>query len=161
MRLDEVVTGRAGFREVIDAIAVEAERLIGALCHDRTTDATIDLASLARANGRGRRAGGRGRNGTAAKRGPSRADGAGSRKKPASREANNSGGVTVARSPGTPDASVTPRSVLRPPSERMLAYARHLALKTGAALPPDLDQGFNICRDFLDKQAPSARRGAP
>ncbi|MBK1837935.1 DNA topoisomerase III [Azospirillum sp. YIM B02556] len=41
MKLDEVVTGRADFRRVIDAIATEAERLIGALVGQR--GAALDL----------------------------------------------------------------------------------------------------------------------
>ncbi|WP_451970170.1 DNA topoisomerase [Azospirillum endophyticum] len=43
MKLDEVVTGRADFRLVIDAIATEAERLIGALVGQRGTALDLGL----------------------------------------------------------------------------------------------------------------------
>ena len=41
MRLDEVVTGQADFRAVIDAIAAEAGRLIEVLCRNRGAVATL------------------------------------------------------------------------------------------------------------------------
>lgn len=43
MKLDEVVTGRADFRRVIDAIASEADRLIGALLGQRGTALDLGL----------------------------------------------------------------------------------------------------------------------
>ena len=58
MKLDEVVTGRADFRRVIDAIANEADRLIGAPVGQRGTALDLGLpapkARFARRNSTGR-----------------------------------------------------------------------------------------------------------
>lgn len=58
MKLDEVVTGRADFRRVIDAIASEADRLIGALVGQRGTALDLGLpapkARFARRGTKGR-----------------------------------------------------------------------------------------------------------
>ncbi|GLR79545.1 DNA topoisomerase [Azospirillum oryzae] len=176
MKLDEVVTGRADFRRVIDAIATEAERLIGALVRQRGT--TLDLglpAAKVRFAGRGaagRRTttrGGGAVSGDMAK--PARrrtrkvaapAEGDATAPKPRrTRKAKGTGSsppiaavaAAVAES-GPAEVSPIPESRRRrEPTERMVAFARSLAERKGIALPDPCLRDFDQCRSFLDQHA--------
>ncbi|PWC33301.1 DNA topoisomerase [Azospirillum sp. TSO35-2] len=178
MKLDEVVVGQADFRTVIDAIAAEAERLIGALVGQRGT--TLDLgvpAAKARVSRRGAtaRTGGPARSGTGAK--PTRR-----RAAKAAPPADNAAGGGEATAPKPrrtrkPKAVATPAAVphdvphdipggpppeqasaaesrrRREPTDRMVAFARSLAERKGIALPAPCLHDFDQCRSFLDQHA--------
>ncbi len=141
MRLDEVVTGQADYREVIDAIAAEAGRLIGVLRDGQATGTVrIDLAMPTPSVRKGRRR-------SVAGGAKPRAGGTGAPKPRAGRRAKPSAPAP----PEEPAAAAA--SDLRPPSARMLAFARDLARKKGIPLPPGLETNFSLCRTFLDAQS--------
>lgn len=144
MRLDEVVTGRADFRAVIDGIADEAGRLIGAL--QNRAGAAVDLgapvaktpvakAPVAKAKTpRGRRPAGA------------------VKAKPAVRRRRTAKPEAAAPAESeTPPRSPGPRR--QAPTDRMVAFARSLAQRQGLSLPPGCEQDFDACRRFLDQHA--------
>ncbi|MCM8734066.1 DNA topoisomerase [Azospirillum sp. A1-3] len=172
MKLDEVVTGRADFRRVIDAIASEADRLIGALVGQRGT--ALDLG-LPAAKVRFARRGTPGRSTT------TRGGGAvsGDVTKPARRRTRKVAAPAEGEAPapklrrtrkakgasGAPQAAAVAESApaeaspipesrrRREPTERMVAFARSLAERKGIALPDPCLRDFDQCRSFLDQHA--------
>lgn len=172
MKLDEVVTGRADFRRVIDAIATEAERLIGALVGQRGT--TLDLGLPAPKARFARRATG-GRRSTAAEDGAAKP----TRRRPRKAASPAAEGETAApkprrarktkaaapaapasvqadgAQPSAPAAGSAPTNGhrRREPTERMVAFARSLAERKGIALPDPCLRDFDQCRSFLDQHA--------
>jgi hypothetical protein len=44
-----------------------------------------------------------------------------------------------------------PSAPASPPTSKMIAFAQRLARDKKAALPPDYDKDFDICRRFLDQ----------
>jgi DNA topoisomerase III len=143
MRLDEVVTGRADFRAVIDGIAAVALELINALL--RRSSGTVDLtlstpALRAGRRRRGRQAGSpttlkdykpvRGRRGTKAGRASTR-----KRAAPAIR--------------GSKKQEPSPKA----PTPKMVAYAESLARGKNVTLPEGYERDFKACRRFLDEHA--------
>ncbi|SMF79583.1 DNA topoisomerase-3 [Azospirillum oryzae] len=173
MKLDEVVTGRADFRHVIDAIAREADRLIGALVGQR--GAALDLG-LPAAKVRFTRRGASGRSIMATRGGgavsgdvtkPVRrrprkvaapADGdvaAPKPRRPRKTKGAGSAPSAVAVPESAPaEASPMPESRRRrEPTERMVAFARSLAERKGIALPDPCLRDFDQCRSFLDQHA--------
>lgn len=147
MRLDEVVTGRADFRAVIDGIAAEAERLIGTL--KGRSGPVIDLGAQAAPVGKaGRRRRAAAGSGAKAPR-------------PARATRSRRRATTEAPAAEAPRAEVeeiaTPKPLRRgAPTERMVAFARDIAKRKRVELPPDLDRDFDACRRFLDEHG-SAR----
>jgi len=165
MRLDDVVTGKADFRAVIDEIAGEADRLIRALRQRR--DITVDLSQpppASAAKGRRRKAASAdSAHGSAPARAPRKnpgskrrgGDAQGEADKPKARRTRS--GEGQAREPDRHAAEAGEPSARRhPPTEKMIAYAQRLARDAGARLPPGFDQDFEICRRFLDAHS---RRG--
>ena len=165
MKLDEVVTGRADFRAVIDAIATEAGRLIGALVGQR--GAALDLG-LPAPKARFVRRGAPARSATAASPGekpaPRRrtrkaaapADAMAAETAPKPRRARKTKAPPVAEPPvmpmhDTPSAQDARRR--REPTERMVSFARSLAERKGVALPAACLSDFDECRGFLDRHA--------
>ncbi|WP_035690956.1 DNA topoisomerase [Azospirillum halopraeferens] len=142
MRLDEVVTGRADFRAVIDAIAEEAGRLIGTLCNGGAR--AIDLGAPAPKVRAGRRRASTGKSTGTAGRAPRR-------RKPAVDPA-------PAPAPAPPPASAA-AARRKAPTDRMLDFARTLAERKGMALPDDAAQDFDACRRFLDTHAGAKHAG--
>ena len=134
MRLDEVVTGQADFRAVIDAIAAEAGRLIDVLRQGPANGTTLELTApaLSVRKGRGR-------------------VGAGQRK--TRRGAKPTAAVESQTVPSVATVPGPPQNTLRAPTERMVAYARHLAQKKRVPLSPDITSNFAACRDFIDRHA--------
>ncbi|WP_281352678.1 DNA topoisomerase [Skermanella pratensis] len=124
MRLDEIVTGRAEFRHVIDGIATEAERLIGALRSRRGT--ALDLGAPAPPVG----------------------------KTPSKRRAAapKAPGAPRKRKSAAP-RKAAPKPSGKPPTDKMLAFANSLATRKGVPLPPDVKTDFDACRKFLDEHA--------
>jgi DNA topoisomerase-3 len=159
MRLDEVVTGQADFRAVIDAIAAEAGRLIEVLCRNRGAVATLAAmavdpaapATPAAPVRKGRRSGARRPAAAAAGSGPKPRRGR-RRKSDAPVPTDDARPAVV--TPALPQPAGPPAR--RPPSPRMLAFARDLARKQKVSLPPDLEHDFKVCHDFLE-----ARLGRP
>ena len=172
MKLDEVVTGRADFRHVIDAIASEADRLIGALIGQR--GATLDLGlpavkvRFARRGAAGRSTttrGGAAVSGDVAK--PARrrtrkvaapAEGDAAAPKPRrtrkTKGASSAPPAAAAAESAPAEASPIPESRRRrEPTERMVAFARSLAERKGIALPDPCLRDFDQCRSFLDQHA--------
>lgn len=167
MKLDEVVTGRADFRGVIDAISGEAERLIGVLCGAQAP--AVDLGQPA-VTGRFKR----GRMATRAKpAGPPRTRrrvaaagfaGEDATEKPAKlRRTRRSKTAAVPAAPPAPQyiapSSNTPPNAptnaprRKEPTERMAAFARSLAERKGLDLPAACLSDFDQCRQFLDRHA--------
>lgn len=176
MRLDDVVTGKADFRAVIDEISREADRLIRAL--RQRNGITVDLS---RPPPRGKRkkhddASGEGEDK------PPRAPRQARRRNPAGQDAarHGAGKTTIApdrertahhshRSPRlehSPDAGYaekhpsaprrTPQSGggpprRSPPTERMVGFAQRLARDKQLKLPEGYEVDFEICRRFLDQ----------
>jgi DNA topoisomerase-3 len=193
MRLDEVVTARADFRGVIDGIAEEAGRLIGALCE--RGGAAIDLGAppaAKRARGRWAKPGAGPAEGGSARPARRRAAAGTARRRakpdlpgaeeaaagapPAKRArgtAKRAAMGTATRKPSPGPAEPAPKepaatSRRGAPTDRMLAFARSLAQRSGVALPPEVAADFDACRRFLDANAgrvapsgPAARGAAP
>ncbi len=172
MKLDEVVTGRADFRRVVDAIASEADRLIGALVGQRGTSLDLGLPAakvrFARRGAAGRSTTTRGAtaaSGDVAK--PVRrrtrkvaapAEGEAAAPKPRrtrkSKEASSAPPAVAMAESAPAEASPIPESRRRrEPTERMVAFARSLAERKGIALPDPCLRDFDQCRSFLDQHA--------
>jgi DNA topoisomerase-3 len=137
LRLDSILRDAADVREVIDAIADEAARLIDILRGQAGTGAAIalpDKLSDKPAERRGRKRGA----GTGTGRRRGKAD----------------GGADADTTPPTARAAKTP------PTEKMLRFAQSLAQQRGIALPDDIDADFELCRRFLDAHAGSLSAGA-
>ena len=140
MQLDAVVTGKADHRRVIDAIAVEAEKLIDIL-QQRERGAVNLAAAPAKPEPRRRRS----RRAAAAKdeiagAKPSRSNVALAKPKRPRR-----GKAGQKRS--APEASAAERA----PTARMVAYAEKLAKTKKLSLPAGYAQDFQACRRFLDQ----------
>jgi DNA topoisomerase III len=150
MRLDEVVTGRAHFKGVIDEIASEAGKLIDIL--RRHTGALLDLSQPAPTATRRSRARARTkRNSDAAG-----TDASGSSRWKAKSPRSRKRRAASPRRRGPARASAAPSS---PPTARMVAFAEKLAKEKKVGLPAGYAKDFEICRRFLDDHA--GRRGAP
>jgi DNA topoisomerase III len=153
MRLDEIVTGKAEFRTVIDGIATEADRLIGAL--RLRSGAALDLGAPApapavKAKGtRKPRAKATVMDGEAAK-----APAAKRRRSPA-RQKQTAAATPAPVSDGAPSTEERRPARARgnPPTEKMLAFARALAERRGIELSPAVIGDFDACRTFLDLYA--------
>ena len=142
MQLDAVVTGKADHRQVIDAIAGEAEKLIGVLKQRErgTVDLTATPAKPEPRKRRSRRAA-TAKDETAIAK-PSRRKAATSAKpKPPNR-----GKAGQAKS--APETSAAVRAA---PTARMVAYAEKLAKTKKLPLPPGYAKDFQACRRFLDQ----------
>lgn len=161
MRLDDVVTGKADFRAVIDEIAQEADRLIRTLRGSRGV--TVELARPSAASGGkrrrrkandGRESGGPGATGVTARkpRAPRRDN---AEREPArAQRASPNGRGDDSRNAAARGSSTEGSPARRaPPTERMVAFARRLANDRKAELPPGYDKDFDICRRFLDQNA--------
>ncbi len=132
MRLDDVVTGKADFRAVIDEIAGEADRVISIL--RKYTGTQVDLGKPPE-----RAAGG------PAKRARETRDGALPRTRVTKPKTSK-----PKKSPHT-DSAPPPQTT--PPTERMIAFAKRLAADKNAKLPRGFDTDFETCRKFLDQNA--------
>jgi len=160
MRLDEVVTGRADFRTVIDGIADEAQRLIGAL--QGRSGAVIDVGGPA-FKGAGALKGKKGRGTGVRRKRAAPADGAPKAiAKPAAKAPVKprrprkaaAAAPAIADVPAAPVASAGPRRA--GPTERMMAFARDLAQRKRVALPPEAERDFDACRQFLQQHSGQA-----
>jgi len=142
MQLDAVVTGNADHRRVIDAIAGEAEKLIGVL--QQRGRGLVDLtAAPARREPRKRRS----RHAAAAKdetamAKPSR------RKAGASAKPKRPRRAKAVQANSAPETSAATRAA---PTARMVAYAEKLARTKKLPLPAGYAQDFQACRRFLDQ----------
>jgi DNA topoisomerase-3 len=142
MRLDDVVTGRAHFKGVIDEIAAEAGKLIAVM--RQHTGALVNLSQPAS---------------TATRRGRGKAQGKGKVGKASTRTSGSTGlkpkplrsRKTKATSPN--EGAPTPRASSSPPTTRMLAFAEKLAKEKKVDLPAGYAKDFEICRRFLDDHA--------
>ncbi|MBP2292011.1 DNA topoisomerase [Azospirillum rugosum] len=169
MKLDEVVTGRADFRTVIDGIADEAGRLIGALVGNRGPAVDLGVRAPVRAV---RGAGGRRR--AAAPRASSGASATPRTRKRTTKaplpEAVVEGEAPKPRRTRKTKAAAAPVDVAtlseapppapppsagrrKAPTDKMVAFARSLADRKGVELPDAVLQDFDSCRQFLDQHA--------
>ncbi len=141
MQLDAVVTGKADHRRVIDAIAVEAEKLIGVL--QRHERGAVNLAAApATPEPRKRRS----RRAAAAK--DETAVAKPSRRKAASAKPKRPRRGKAGQARNNPETSAAARTA---PTARMVAYAEKLAKTKKLPLPPGYAQDFQACRRFLDQ----------
>lgn len=152
MRLDEVATGRADARSVIDGIAAEAQNLIEGLRNHQGTP--VDLGAAApktrgksRGKAWGKGAGGRSRKPRSGAKAAA-ADPTAAAPNPASRRPRR-----AARSATSPGTAETPPShgARATPTPAMLAFARSLAQRRGIVLPDGCESDFGTCRRFLDQ----------
>jgi DNA topoisomerase-3 len=134
MRLDDVVLGKADFRAVIEEIAGEADRVIKVLM--RHNGPTVDLSQPPPA-----------KRARARKNSPERENGS---ETPKRRRAPKRKATASGRGDGGPRTAASPP---KPPTERMIAFARRLAQDRRLELPKGFDRDFDICRGFLDRQA--------
>ena len=142
MRLDDVVTGRAHFKGVIDEIAAEAGKLIAVM--RQHTGALVNLSQPAS---------------TATRRGRGKAQGKGKVGKASTRTSGSTGlkpklrrsRKTKATAPN--EGAPTPRASSSPPTTRMVAFAEKLAKEKKVGLPAGYAKDFEICRRFLDDHA--------
>ncbi len=131
MRLDDVVLRKADFLSIIDEIAVEAQALIKVL--RQHNGSTLDLGLPAKSTSKRQRA-------------RSKSEGQDGTNKTKSKR----------RSPRKTKralSSKTSTECLKPPTEKMIAFARSLAQRKQAELPSDYDKNFDACRRFLDQHA--------
>ncbi|MFY0615362.1 MAG: DNA topoisomerase III [Hyphomicrobiaceae bacterium] len=133
MRLDDVVLGKADFRSVIDEIAGEADRLIGVL--RRHNGGKVDLGPKFKSKPAPKRAAGR-------KSTSSKKDARGG-----GQQTNRQGKAAAQRG----KAQRSNRTDAKPPTDKMIAFARRLAKDRQADLPAGYDQDFEVCRRFLDQ----------
>jgi DNA topoisomerase-3 len=143
MRLDEVVTGKADFRAVIDGIAAAAADLIEAL--QKRSSATINLESSTQAGrpARGRYSGKTNNRSETKGQKPGRTQ----RRSTNRRVTTHNGLGSVANAE---DARAGNRKA---PTLKMVAYAQTIARNKNAPLPEDYQQDFDACRRFLDEHA--------
>jgi len=166
MRLDDVVTGKADYRAVIDEICDEASRLIGVL--RRHNGATVEISKA-----EGGSATTRDRRGRSTRRGEGEHEGAsagGQYRRPRRAKAaqgrseardQNGASSRSTRARGSRNGNAGPSGSAPPPSaptgkaptEKMVAFAKRLAQDKKAALPPGYDTDFRVCRAFLDQHA--------
>jgi len=151
MRLDDVVVGKADFRAIIDEIAGEADRLITVL--RQHNGATVDLCQLApHRTRRGRSKVGRRRRSGAHAAATTDAETPKSRRprrvKKASRQQ-----MSERKQGGYPEQTRPASGRPKPPTSRMVAFAKRLAKDKRAILPSGYDKDFDICRRFLDQHA--------
>lgn len=153
MRLDDVVLGKAGFRAVIDEIAVETQRLITVLQRHRGAVVQVDPLGSVGVAKRARNAGA-GKRRVRARSKPSGDDAKIStrRQRPATKD-------TPRRKPAPLGPRANARASSKPPTRptsptsRMVSFAEELAKEKRASLPPGYDKDFDICRRFLDQHA--------
>ena len=143
MRLDEVVTGKADFRAVIDGIAAAAHDVIDALLktverNSRSDD--LHAGASIRATTHARQAA------TA----PNRKN-----FKPVRTRRGTKTAQTSTRKPAAPAIGAYDEGSARPqaPTAKMVAYAQSLARGKKVALPEGYQQDFDACRRFLDEHA--------
>jgi DNA topoisomerase-3 len=140
MQLDAVVTGKADHLRVIDAIAAEAEKLIGVL--QQRSSSTVNLEAVsAKPELRKRRSrkAAAAKDETAAAKPP--------RRKAASAKPKRFSKSKTAQA-GTAAVTAAARAA---PTARMIAYAEKLANTKRLPLPPGYAQDFQTCRGFLDQ----------
>lgn len=163
MKLDEVVTGRADFRGVIDAIATEADRLIGVLLGKRGPLLTLEAKAPTRRMARvTRRRSGSGdgvsapkprrKRSTASLTDATSGETTSAPRRRTRRKVATEAASAVSETP-TPPASPTPGARRKTPTERMVAFARSLAERKGVDLPETVLNDFDSCRTFLDQHA--------
>jgi DNA topoisomerase-3 len=136
-----VVTGKADHRRVIDAIAVEAEKLIGALRQHGRGPVSL-AAAPAEPEPRKRRS----RKAASAK--DETAVAKPSRRKAASAKPKRPRRGNAVQAGSAPETSAAVRAA---PTARMVAYAEKLAKTKKLPLPPGYAQDFQTCRRFLDQ----------
>ncbi|MDE0727839.1 MAG: DNA topoisomerase [Alphaproteobacteria bacterium] len=144
MQLDDIVSGRANYRAVIDGIASMAEELIGVL--QKHPGGTVDLGFSASTKGRGRRK-------QWGKRGTGKS--ASGVKVPRRRQASKSDRSTTTRTAKKPGSAANGKTKAggSAPTSKMVTYAKSLAGQKSVDLPPGYDQDFATCRQFLDQHA--------
>jgi DNA topoisomerase-3 len=143
MRLDEVVTGRADFRAVIDGIAAVALELINALLgrSSGTVDLTLSTSTLRSGRRRpGRQAG----NPTNLKDSKQVRRRRGTKAGQASTRKHAAAAIRGSKEEDKPCPTA--------PTPKMVAYAQSLARKK-VTLPEGYKRDFKACRRFLDEHA--------
>ena len=142
MRLDEVITGKADFRVVIDGIAAAAHDLIDALL--KRSSGTVDLTTSTPTRRSGRRRVG-GQAGSRASLKDAKPVRARRGTKTAQSSTGNAAPVAGAYHQGSTRSKA--------PTAKMVAYAQSLARGKKVTLPEGYQQDFDACRRFLDEHA--------
>lgn len=142
MRLDEIVTGKADFRTVIDGVADAATGLIEAL--QRQSSQKVDLQKKAQARGGEQRRYRRSNHNSSVKVG---------RTTPSPRRSKASQTPTEKFTVPAQDNQLSEVRGRREPTAKMVAYAQMLARSRKAALPEGYQHDFDTCRQFLDEHA--------
>jgi DNA topoisomerase III len=134
MRLDDVVLGKANFRQVINEIAGEAGRVIAVLRNHKGM--RIDLGQP-----------------SAKPRQPAGTKRASPRTKSGAKS-NEFVRVNASRPGGAqPMSKFRSKTTTSPapPTEKMVAFAKRLAADKKLKLPPGFETDFDVCRGFLDQ----------
>ena len=150
MRLDDIVVGRADFRAVIDEIATEADRLIGAL--RLRSGAKLDLGTPAAPVVK-TKATRKPRAKAAAKDGEAPKAPTAKRRRSPARQKQTATTAPIQDETSAPAERRPARARGNPPTEKMLAFARTLAERRGIELSPAVAGDFDACRTFLDLYA--------
>jgi DNA topoisomerase-3 len=143
MRLDEVVTGRADFRAVIDGIAAVALELVNAL-HGRSSG-TVDLTLSTPGLRSGRRRPGRQAGNPINLKGS----------KPVRRRGTKAGQASTRKHGAAAIRGSDEEDKPRPaaPTAKMVAYVQSLARSKMVTPPDGYEWDFKACRRFLDEHA--------
>ncbi len=147
MRLDEVVTGKADFRTVIDGIASAALELIGALRGHSSEAIALKTSKPILRQGRKR---------TRQQTENSVKFGEAQESKPAHKHRAIKVSSLSTRKQATPAAEVSnedDKPLRTAPTSKMIAYAESLARGKNVTLPASYKRDFNACRQFLDEHA--------
>ena len=144
MQLDDIVSGRADFRAVIDGISEMAGQLIQVLQRHTGGSVHINSPTSAKSGRRRKPTGSRG-----AGSGSSGQKTRGRKKQITARasKTETAAGVTPNQSNTTMGNSSSS------PTDKMKSFAVSLSGKLGVKLPKGYDQDFSICRKFLDQHA--------
>ena len=140
MRLDEVITGKADFRVVIDGIAAAAHDLIDALLKRSSVTVDLTTSTPTRRSGRRRVGGQAGSHASLKDAKPVRA-----RRRTKTAQSSTAAPVAGAYHQGSTRSKA--------PTARMVAYAQSLARGKKVNLPEGYQQDFDACRRFLDEHA--------
>ena len=144
MQLDDIVSGRADFRAVIDGISEMAGQLIQVLQRHSGGSVHINSPTSAKSGRRRKSTGSRG-----ASSGSSSPK-TRSRKKQTTARASK---TETAAGATANQSNSTRKNSSSSPTDKMKSFAVSLSGKLGVKLPQGYDQDFSVCRKFLDQHA--------
>lgn len=134
MRLDDVVLGKADYRAVIDEIAGEADRLIQVLRAHDGGRVNLGVSAGFKGKERSRKVGATGTN---------------TAKSVSTKRRMPRKGTARKGAPSQQREFASGQG--KPPTDKMIAFARRVAGDRKVKLPSGCEDSFDICRQFLDQ----------